>query len=121
MLTMWRDVSRDSLVEPWDWYYDVGRTSRQLSPRIPHSRLTALNAAVGKIWALASLRSSPGARHHFDARRAAGGWNRQAQRHLFNKFLGQLQKRGKGNTRGTLHDPAFVISKLAHRSEDLCL
>jgi transposase len=47
-------------------------------------------AAVGTIWALASLRGSPGARRHFDARRAAGDWNRQAQRHLFNKFLGQL-------------------------------
>ena len=47
-------------------------------------------AAVGAIWALASLRSSPGARRHFDARRGAGDWNRQAQRHLFNKFLGQL-------------------------------
>lgn len=47
-------------------------------------------AAVGSIWALASLRGSPGARRHFDARRAAGDWNRQAQRHLFNKFLGQL-------------------------------
>jgi Transposase IS116/IS110/IS902 family len=44
-------------------------------------------AAVGSIWALASLRSSPGARRHFDARRAAGDWNHQAQRHLFNKFL----------------------------------
>jgi transposase len=47
-------------------------------------------AAVGSIWALTSLRASPGARRHFDARRAAGDWNRQAQRHLFNKFLGQL-------------------------------
>ena len=47
-------------------------------------------AAVGPIWALASLRASPGARRHFDARRIAGDWNRQAQRHLFNKFLGQL-------------------------------
>jgi transposase len=47
-------------------------------------------AAVGSIWALASLRASPGARRHFDARRAAGDWNHQAQRHLFNKFLGQL-------------------------------
>jgi transposase len=47
-------------------------------------------AAVGPIWALASLRSSPGARRHFDARRAGGDWNHQAQRHLFNKFLGQL-------------------------------
>ncbi len=47
-------------------------------------------ATVGSIWALASLRSSPGARRHYDARRAAGDRNRQAQRHLFNKFLGQL-------------------------------
>ncbi|MEV0074406.1 IS110 family transposase [Amycolatopsis sp. NPDC050768] len=47
-------------------------------------------AAVGPIWALASLRASPGARRHFDTRRAAGDWNHQAQRHLFNKFLGQL-------------------------------
>jgi transposase len=47
-------------------------------------------AAVGPIWALGSLRASPGARRHFDARRAAGDWNHQAQRHLFNKFLGQL-------------------------------
>jgi transposase len=45
---------------------------------------------TGSIWALASLRSFPGARRHFDTRRAAGDWNRQAQRHLFNKFLGQL-------------------------------
>jgi transposase len=47
-------------------------------------------AAVGGIWALASLRSSPGARRHYDARRVAGDWNHQAQRHLFNKLLGQL-------------------------------
>jgi transposase len=47
-------------------------------------------AAAGSIWALSSLRASPGARRHFDARRAAGDWNHQAQRHLFNKFLGQL-------------------------------
>jgi transposase len=47
-------------------------------------------AAVGSIWALTSLRAPPGARRHFDSRRAAGDWNRQAQRHLFNKFLGQL-------------------------------
>lgn len=47
-------------------------------------------AAVGPIWALGSLRTSPGARRHYDARRAAGDWNHQAQRHLFNKFLGQL-------------------------------
>lgn len=54
-----------------------------------HIKNRRLNA-VGPIWALASLRASPGARRHFDARRAAGDWNHQAQRHLFNKFLGQL-------------------------------
>jgi transposase len=47
-------------------------------------------AAVGPMWALAAVRHSPGARRHFDTRRAAGDWNRQAQRHLFNKLLGQL-------------------------------
>jgi hypothetical protein len=46
ILETWRDATPDSLVEPWDWYYLVGRTSRALSPRIPRERLAALNAAV---------------------------------------------------------------------------
>jgi transposase len=63
-----------------------GKKTVVLHRHIKNKRL----AAVGSIWAVASLRSSPGARRHYDARRAAGDWNRQAQRHLFNKFLGQL-------------------------------
>ena len=63
-----------------------GKKTVVLHRHIKNKRL----AAVGSIWALASLRSSPGARRHYDARRATGDWNRQAQRHLFNKFLGQL-------------------------------
>jgi len=63
-----------------------GKKTVVLHRHIKNRRL----AAVGSIWALTSLRASPGARRHFDARRAAGDWNRQAQRHLFNKFLGQL-------------------------------
>jgi transposase len=63
-----------------------GKKTVVLHRHIKNRRL----AAVGSIWALGSLRASPGARRHFDARRAAGDWNRQAQRHLFNKFLGQL-------------------------------
>lgn len=63
-----------------------GKKSVVLHRHIKNRRL----AAVGPIWALSSLRASPGARRHFDARRAAGDWNHQAQRHLFNKFLGQL-------------------------------
>jgi transposase len=63
-----------------------GKKTVVLHRHIKNRRL----AAVGTIWALAALRHSPGARRHFDARRAAGDWNHQAQRHLFNKLLGQL-------------------------------
>jgi transposase len=63
-----------------------GKKTVVLHRHIKNRRL----AAVGPMWALGSLRASPGARRHFDARRAAADWNRQAQRHLFNKFLGQL-------------------------------
>jgi transposase len=63
-----------------------GKKTVVLHRHIKNRRL----AAVGTIWALSALRASPGARRHYDARRAAGDWNHQAQRHLFNKFLGQL-------------------------------
>src|SRR6201987_4018584 len=63
-----------------------GKKTVVLHRHIKNRRL----AAVGPIWALASLRASPGARRHYDARRATGDWNHQAQRHLFNKSLGQL-------------------------------
>jgi transposase len=63
-----------------------GKKTVVLHRHIKNRRL----AAVGPIWALSSLRASPGARRHFDTRRAAGDWNHQAQRNLFNKFLGQL-------------------------------
>ena len=63
-----------------------GKKTVVLHRHIKNHRL----AAVGPIWALGSLRASPGARRHYDTRRAAGDWNHQAQRHLFNKFLGQL-------------------------------
>ncbi len=46
ILETWRDATPDSLVEPWDWYYEIGRTSRALSPRIPRERLAALNTEV---------------------------------------------------------------------------
>lgn len=63
-----------------------GKKSVVLHRHIKNKRL----AAIGPIWALSSLRASAGARRHYDDRRAAGDWNHQAQRHLFNKFLGQL-------------------------------
>ena len=46
MLESWRDVTPDSLVEPWDWYYAAGAASRALSPKIPTERLLRLNADV---------------------------------------------------------------------------
>ncbi|CPV68997.1 IS110 family transposase [Mycobacteroides abscessus] len=54
--------------------------------RIKNNRL----ASAGSIWALAALKASPGARRHFQTRRERGDWSQQAQRRLFNKFLGQL-------------------------------
>ncbi|MGW0252598.1 IS110 family transposase [Nocardia goodfellowii] len=63
-----------------------GKKTVVLHRHIKNNRL----AAVGPIWAISSLKASPGARRHFDARRAAGDWSQQARRHLFNKFLGQL-------------------------------
>ena len=46
ILAGWRDAAGDSLIEPWDWYYHVGRTGRALAGRVPRERLTALNAEV---------------------------------------------------------------------------
>jgi transposase len=63
-----------------------GKKTVVLHRHIKNRRL----AAVGPIWALGSLRASPGARCHYDGHRAAGNWNHQAQRHQFNKSLGQL-------------------------------
>jgi transposase len=62
-----------------------GKKTVVLHRHIKNRRL----AAVGAIWALASLRASSGARRHFDNLRATGDWNHQP-RNLFNKFLGQL-------------------------------
>jgi hypothetical protein len=46
MLETWREVTPDSLIEPWDWFYRTGLTSRRLSPLISRERLTSLNREV---------------------------------------------------------------------------
>jgi hypothetical protein len=46
ILSTWREVSPDSLIEPWDWYYTTGKASRRLSPHLSRERIVALNAAV---------------------------------------------------------------------------
>lgn len=42
VLTAWRASMPDTLLEPWDWYYLTGETSRRLSPRIPRDSLQAV-------------------------------------------------------------------------------
>ncbi len=67
-------------------------TQRQKKTAITYQRIKNNRLpAVGSIWALSALKASPGAKkRHYQARQERGDWNRQAQRHLFNKFLGQL-------------------------------
>ncbi|MFF7888719.1 IS110 family transposase [Streptomyces sp. NPDC020794] len=45
---------------------------------------------VGYLWAFSALRSSPGAEAHYRRRREQGDWHAEAQRHLFNRMIGQL-------------------------------
>ena len=49
--------------------------------RVKNQRL----AAAGYLWAFAALTASPGARAHYDRRRAAGDRHTAAQRNLFNR------------------------------------
>ncbi len=46
ILETWRRENADSLVEPWDWYWETGRASRALSPRISRQRMLELNERV---------------------------------------------------------------------------
>ncbi len=46
ILSAWRDVTPDSLIEPWDWYHQNGRLARVLGDRVSRPRLTSLNAEV---------------------------------------------------------------------------
>jgi len=45
---------------------------------------------AGFLWAFAALTASPGANAHYRRRRDRGDWHAQAQRHLFNRLIGQL-------------------------------
>lgn len=56
------------------------------SRKVKNQRL----AAVGYVWAFATLTRSPGARAHYDRRREAGDRHTAAQRNLFNRLMGML-------------------------------
>jgi hypothetical protein len=63
-----------------------GKTRAVLHRRVKNQRL----AAVGYIWAFAALTASPGARAHYDRRKAAGDRHAAAQRNLFSRLPGCL-------------------------------
>ncbi|MFI1995054.1 IS110 family transposase [Actinoplanes sp. NPDC020271] len=63
-----------------------GRSLVVSQRRIKNDRL----AAVGFTWGLSALNQSPGARAHYDRRRATGDGHAAAFRHLFSRFLGCL-------------------------------
>lgn len=46
--------------------------------------------SAGFLWSFSSLRASCGADTHYRRRRERGDWHAQAQRHLFNRMIGQL-------------------------------
>ncbi|KAK1182140.1 IS110 family transposase [Streptomyces sp. NBS 14/10] len=63
-----------------------GKKTTVLARHVKNQRL----AAVGYLWAFAALTASPGARAHYDRRRAGEEHHTAAQRNLFNRMLGCL-------------------------------
>jgi transposase len=63
-----------------------GKTVHVMHRRVKNQRL----ASVGYLWAFAALSASPGARTHYDRRRATGERHIAAQRNLFNRLIGIL-------------------------------
>jgi hypothetical protein len=63
-----------------------GKTTAVLHRRVKNQRL----AAAGYTWAFAALTASPGARAHYDRRRADGDRHAAAQRNLFGRLLSCL-------------------------------
>jgi hypothetical protein len=63
-----------------------GKSLTVIHRRVKNQRL----AAVGYVWAFSALTASPGARTHYDRRKATGDRHTAAQCHLFNRLLGCL-------------------------------
>jgi transposase len=63
-----------------------GKTTAVLHRRVKNQRL----AAAGYLWAFSALTASPGARAHYDRRKADGDRHAAAQRNLFGRLLGCL-------------------------------
>jgi transposase len=63
-----------------------GKSLIVIHRRVKNQRL----ASVGYLWAFSALTASPGARAHYDRRKAAGDRHIAAQRNLFNRLIGIL-------------------------------
>jgi transposase len=63
-----------------------GKSLTVMHRRVKNQRL----ASVGYLWAFAALTASPGARAHYDRRKATGDRHVAAQRNLFNRMIGIL-------------------------------
>jgi transposase len=63
-----------------------GKSHHVMHRKVKNQRL----AAVGYIWSFAALTASPGARAHYDRRKAGNERHVAAQRNLFNRLLGML-------------------------------
>jgi hypothetical protein len=63
-----------------------GKTTAVLHRRVKNQRL----AAAGYVWAFSAITASPGARAHYDRRKADGDRHAAAQRNLFGRLLGCL-------------------------------
>jgi transposase len=63
-----------------------GKTATVLHRRVKNQRL----AAAGYSWAFSAISASPGARAHYDRRKAGGERHAAARRNLFGRLLGCL-------------------------------
>jgi transposase len=63
-----------------------GKTKSVIRRKVKNNRL----AAAGYTWAFSALTASPGARAHYDRRKADGDRHAAAQRNLFGRLLGCL-------------------------------
>lgn len=87
-----------------------GRIRSVTTRRIKNQRL----AAAGYVWAFSALTASPGARAHYDRRRARGDGHVAAQRNLFNRMLGCLHH---CLATGTPYDESIAFPAATNRAE----
>jgi hypothetical protein len=88
----------------------LGKSVAVWARRVKNQRL----AAVGYLWAFFALSASPGARAHYDRRRAAEDRHTAAQRNLFNRLLGCLHQ---GLANRVLYDEAIAFPASAEQPE----